>query len=221
MIIHDLRTPLTSVIAGIRTLAVVGELNPSQREMTDVAVSGAEGLLAAINDLLDVERADEDSMPLEYTIFTADELVTEALTQVASLVEAKELTVIHHIAHDLPPLQADERKLVRTLVNLLGNAIKFTPRHGTLSLDVRAEDFSAHFTVSDNGEGIPREALEGIFSKFGQVNHYEGDHPLGHGIGLYFCKMAIEAHNGSIWVESTLGEGSIFHFTIPLVGPES
>jgi len=220
MIVHDLRTPLTSVIAGMQTLEVVGELDGFQREMVGIAIGGGETLLGMINDLLDVEKMESGLMQLDYAALDAAELVTSAAHQVASLYEGKKLTLVRQIAPSLPPFQGDESKLRRVLVNLLGNAIKFTPSGGTLTVAAKLgeDEDSLVFSVSDTGEGIPPEAFERIFEKFGQVESRQGGRMMSTGLGLTFCKLAIEAHGGHIGVESGPGEGSTFSFTIPLGG---
>jgi signal transduction histidine kinase len=114
-------------------------------------------------------------------------------------------------------LRGDENKLRRTLVNLLGNAIKFTPSGGTVTIGVRhsREGPSVVFSISDTGEGIPAEAFGRIFEKFGQVQSRQGGRIMSTGLGLTFCKLAVEAHGGQIAVESVPGQGSTFCFTIP------
>jgi two-component system sensor histidine kinase/response regulator len=220
MIVHDLRTPLTSVIAGMQTLEVVGSLDQTQREMVAIAISGGETLLGMINDLLEVEKMESGAMPLDYAVLDADELVSSAARQVASLCKSKNLTLVRQIAADLPPFQGDESKVRRILVNLLGNAIKFTQDGGTLTLTARpGEDRrSVVFSLSDTGEGIPPEAFERIFEKFGQVTSRQGGRTMSTGLGLTFCKLAVEAHGGRIGVESTPGSGSTFTFTLPRDG---
>jgi signal transduction histidine kinase len=221
MIIHDLRTPLTSVIAGMQTLEVVGDLDEIQREMVGIAISGGELLLGMINDLLDVEKMESGSMQLDYAVLDAAALVASAASQVASLSESKNLTLVRQIAVELPAFRGDENKLRRVLVNLLGNAIKFTPAGGTLTVEVRLGENgqSLVFSVSDTGEGIPSEAFERIFEKFSQVESRQGGRTMSTGLGLAFCKLAIKAHGGHIGVESVPGEGSTFSFTIPLGWP--
>ena len=218
MIIHDLRTPLTSVIAGMQTLDVVGDLNDDQREMMGIAIIGGQMLLGMINNLLDVEKLESGSMPLDYSELSAADLVASAVGQVASLAESHQLTLLRQVAPALPPLPGDESKLRRTLVNLLGNAIKFTPSGGTITVAARhcGEERSVLFSVRDTGEGIPAEAFGRIFEKFGQVSSRQGGHEMSTGLGLTFCKLAVEAHGGHIEVESTPGHGSTFRFTIPL-----
>jgi two-component system, sensor histidine kinase and response regulator len=221
MIIHDLRTPLTSVIAGMLTLDAVGDLNEDQREIMGIAISGGETLMAMINSLLDVEKLEAGSMPLDYTNLSVADLVSSATGQIASLAESTHLNLVHRIAADLPPLRCDRDKLCRTLVNLLGNAIKFTPTGGTVTLDVQYGDkcHSIVFSVSDTGEGIPAESFEHIFEKFGQVETRAAGRTMSSGLGLTFCKLAVEAHGGQISVESTPDKGSKFSFTIPLQPP--
>ncbi|MBW3631087.1 MAG: response regulator [Gemmatimonadetes bacterium] len=218
MIIHDLRTPLTAVINGMQTMEVMGELNDPQRRMMNIAVSGGETLLEMINELLDVEKLESGSMRLDAVLISPAELVGAAVAQVATLAESKRLTLEREIADDLPLLAGDEGKLRRALVNLLGNAIKFTPPGGkvTVSAHQRVEERVLVFSVCDTGEGIPPEAFGRIFEKFGQVETRKGGRAMSTGLGLTFCRLAVEAHGGQIDVESTLGVGSTFRFTIPL-----
>lgn len=217
MIVHDLRTPLTSVITGIQTLDMVGDLNDDQLLLLGIAVTGGETLLGMINDLLDVEKLESGSMQLDYATLSAADLVTSAVSQVASLAASKQLMLAYHLAADLPPLRGDANKLRRTLVNLLGNAIKFTPSGGVVTVGVHhsKESQGIEFFVSDTGEGIPAEAFGRIFERFGQVESRQGGRVMTTGLGLSFCKLAVEAHGGNVGVESVPGQGSIFRFTIP------
>jgi two-component system sensor histidine kinase/response regulator len=218
MIVHDLRTPLTSVIAGMQSLEGGGGLDEFQQEMVGIAISGGGNLLGMINDLLDVEKMESGSMQLDYATLDAGELVASASGQVASLCESKNLTLVRQVAAGLPAFRGDESKLSRVLVNLLGNAIKFTPEGGELTVKVAPNENgqSLVFSVSDTGEGIPPEAFERIFEKFGQVESRQGGRKMSTGLGLTFCKLAVEAHGGHIGVESAPGAGSTFSFTIPL-----
>lgn len=218
MIIHDLRTPLVSVITGMQTLDLMGTLNAEQREMMTLSVSGGETLLGMINDLLDVEKLESGAMQLDYSEVAPSQLVSSALAQVTSLAAGKELTLLQERDEMLPLIRCDEGKLRRTLVNLLGNAVKFTPSGGTVTVGVCPADQggSVTFSVADTGEGIPAEAFGSIFEKFGQVKTRQGGRVMSTGLGLTFCKLAVEAHGGQIGLESRLGEGSTFCFTIPV-----
>ncbi len=143
-------------------------------------------------------------------------LINHCLDQVKNLTESKNLHVTTHIQSDLPPLSVDKDKIQRVLINLLGNAIKFTPSGGRITIEVRTSDENdLLFAVKDTGEGIPPEAFERIFEKFGQVESGPSAKLMSTGLGLTFCKMVVEAHAGRIWVESVLGEGSNFLFTLP------
>jgi len=157
-------------------------------------------------------------LKLEYANLCVDRVVEQATRQVAPLAAEKQITTRKDLASDLAHLYADEEKLVRTLVNLLGNAIKFTPTGGTVTLSVHRSDpeKALLFCVTDTGEGIPAEAFERIFEKFGQVDSRKAGRTMSTGLGLTFCKMVVEAHGGRIWVESELGKGSTFSFVIPL-----
>jgi signal transduction histidine kinase len=219
MIVHDLRTPLTSVITGMQTMELVGDLNEDQKEMAGIAISGGEALLGMINNLLDISKLEAGLLTLEYSELRPQELVKRALAQVASLAQDKNLALTQEVASALPAFTGDEDKLRRVLINLLGNAIKFTPTGGvSVSVTARQRDGADEllFAIRDTGEGIPPEAFAHIFEKFGQVESRQGGRMLSTGLGLTFSKMAVEAHGGRIWVESTLGQGSTFFFTIPL-----
>jgi signal transduction histidine kinase len=163
------------------------------------------------------------AMQLERRELTATGLIEAALTQTGPLATARKVTLTTKLEPDLPHLVADEAKLLRTLVNLLGNAIKFTPSGGAVIISAlrSADETALQFCVRDTGEGIPAEAFERIFEKFGQVESQQGSRGVSTGLGLTFCKLAVEAHGGQIRVESTPGEGSTFCFEIPfLFSPE-
>ncbi len=216
MIVHDLRTPLTSVIVGMEMVGSAGELSDGQREMMAIATSGGKTLLAMINDLLDVEKMESGAARLHYETLSAADLVTAALEQVGSLAAMQQTSLVTSIASPLPVFEGDANALTRTLVNLIANAIKFTSA-GTVTITAsHVEGDGIRFAVRDTGAGIPPEAFERIFEKFGQLDAHT---KVGTGLGLAFCKLAVEAHGGHIGVESTAGEGSTFSFTIPVAAP--
>jgi signal transduction histidine kinase len=213
MIVHDLRTPLTAVMIGVEMLEKHGALNETQREMMGIAIGGGKTLLGMINDLLDVEKMESGSTKLQYDSLSPAELVSDAVEQVSSLAEDGQTILVTEVAPGLPNFSADRNMLSRTLVNLIANAIKFT-RSGTVTIRAfRDEVNNLRFEIRDTGEGIPSEAFERIFEKFGQL---DSRNRVGTGLGLAFCKLAVEAHGGHIKVESTPGIGSTFSFTIPL-----
>jgi two-component system, sensor histidine kinase and response regulator len=218
MIVHDLRTPLTSLLTGLQSLPFV-EDTEQRAELIDIAIHGGETLLGMINDLLDINKMESDEISLDYTAVPVEKIIEHVLRQTASLANEKGVTIQQDIAPDLPALWADADKVRRILINLLGNALKFSPAGSTVLLKVErdgtAEGDWLLFSVQDSGEGIPREAFERIFEKFGQVESRKAGRRMSTGLGLTFCKMAAEAHGGRIWVESELGKGSVFSFTLP------
>jgi signal transduction histidine kinase len=218
MIVHDLRTPLTSVISGLQTLESMGGLDEVQREMMDISLSGGQTLLGMINDLLDISKMESGSLQLELGEISPASLVKSAILQVVSLASASEMKLVTEISPLVPTIYADGDKLLRTLVNLLSNAIKFSTHGGIVTIVAHPDDDgrSLQFSVTDAGEGIPPEAFDRIFEKFGQVETRTAGRKHSTGLGLTFCKLVAEAHGGRIWVESEMSKGSTFFFTIPL-----
>lgn len=217
MIVHDLRTPLTSLLTGLQTLGVAGDLDATQREFLEIAVQGGETLLSMVNDLLDISKLEAGSLKLDAEDVMPTDLVTLAMSQVAGLAARNGLRVAQRITPDLPSVTADRELVRRALVNLLGNAVKFTPRGGIVTVAAFYEESeqAVVFAVGDTGEGIPAQSVRRIFEKFGQVESRKAGHKMSTGLGLTFCKLVAESHGGRIWVESKLGKGSRFLFTIP------
>jgi len=207
------RTPLTAVMVGVEMMENDGELNEMQHEIMTIAAGGGRTLLGMINDLLDVEKMESGSAQLQYDEVNAASLVAVAVAQVAFLAEESRTSLVTDVADDLPVFSGDEKKLSRTLVNLIGNAIKFTGA-GTVIVSANYDGAMVRFSVRDTGQGIPAESFGRIFEKFGQLDSRR----VGTGLGLAFCKLAVEAHGGRIMVESTPGTGSTFSFTIPMGG---
>jgi len=218
MIVHDLRQPLQSLIGGLETLPILGDLNEEQLEFVQLSAEGGQTLLQMINDLLDIGKMESGTLTLERSRIDPHACATHALQQVRNLAREKDLELRCELPAGDAELEADADKLRRVLANLLGNAIKFTPRGGSVSLSgqLHPADDSYRISVTDTGEGIPPDAFERIFEKFGQVQDRKAGRAMSTGLGLTFCKMVVEAHGGRIWVESTLGRGSTFSLTLPL-----
>jgi two-component system, sensor histidine kinase and response regulator len=221
MIVHDLKTPLTSMMGGLNNIALAGSLNGDQQEMLGISIAGGDLLLGMINDLLDVDKLSSGAMQLNRVSLSVPDVIVGAVVQVSYLAEVKRLSIVYDIAEWLPAVTADKEKLSRIIVNLLGNAIKFTPSNGCITVSAKL-GFDRKFleiSVSDTGEGIPPEALGLIFEKFGQVPSRSGGRSTSTGLGLAFCKLAAQAHGGEIHVTSELGVGSKFTFTLPCDSP--
>ena len=220
MIVHDLRTPLSSLIVGLQLMQDLAPIADAQKECYDIAVRGSERLLNLINDLLDISKMESGTFELELAPLGVPTLLESSIEQISSSARDKQIALGQEVGAHSALLIADEDKLRRVIVNLLGNAIKFTPANGTITVSanrhVQEEESSLLFSVSDTGEGIPEESFARIFEKFGQVESRRSGRRMSTGLGLTFCKMAVEAHGGRIWVESVLGEGTTFFFSIPL-----
>jgi signal transduction histidine kinase len=213
MIVHDLRTPLTSLLSGLQTLEPV----EADREILEISIAGGHTLLGMINDLLDVSKMEEGLLTLDKSTFEFKDIVKEGFRQIEWLAEEKGLQLYAEISPELDAVHADADKVRRVIVNLLGNAVKFTPPGGHVTVSAFSDPIKDEVvvSVSDTGEGIPKEAFARIFEKFEQVETRTAGKAMSTGLGLTFCKLAIEAHGGRIWVESEPEQGSTFLFTLP------
>jgi len=219
MIVHDLRNPLGNVISSlqmIQTALLEGDKTLPMLDVLQVAMRSSQKLHRLIDSLLSLRQLEEGKADLNRRRLPPRVLTREALDLVRPMVERKQQELIIDIPPDLPPVCADREMASRILTNLLDNAAKFTPSGGRIELAITEKDGSLLFTVSDTGPGIPSESQEHIFERFTRLESAKGTQ--GTGLGLPFCKLAVEAHGGRIWVESTPGEGSEFKFSLPLEG---
>ena len=218
MIVHDLKTPLTSVVA---TLEMVGDgsFGPVTEQQRDALRDGerkAEDLLELIDDLLEIARLEETTLQIERAPLSPATFLRELLSDWQLRFQQAGARASLDVAADVPTIEADRALVVRVFGNLLQNAITHSPRAVTLRLSARRHDEGVLFTVADDGPGIPAEYHDVIFRKFERVKSSAHPHARSSGLGLAFCKMAVEAHGGRIWVESELGQGSTFSFTLPV-----
>jgi signal transduction histidine kinase len=221
MIVHDLRTPLVNVIGGLQLVVDRDYDQEMTEKFVPIAAAGAADLLEMVNTLLDINKMEQGKLELNLEEVNFDELVQEAAQQVSESIRQYE----HELAFDLdsqcPPIQADAAMLARVLVNLLGNAIKFTPQGGHIRLASHCCENALEFSVTDDGYGIPSEDQAHIFDKFGQAKTRQEGHMYSSGLGLTFCKMAVEAHGGQISLTSQVDRGSTFTVVIPVRHPEN
>jgi signal transduction histidine kinase len=224
MIIHDLRSPLTAVLSGlemIKDVAFDEDSDPLAVEAMQVAGRGCQSMLTLVNSLLDISRLESGQMPLERAPAPLSPLVRSVVSRMSPLAVGRGVVVHTALAPDLPMVEIDNEKIGRVLTNLLDNALKFAPAGGRITLRAAHQNDELGnvllCSVSDDGPGIPQEFQEKIFDRFAQVRHQAVPQRLrGTGLGLAFCKLAIEAHGGRIWVESDPGQGSTFYFTLPV-----
>jgi signal transduction histidine kinase len=214
---HELRTPLNAVIgfSEVLTERMFGELNEKQDEyVKDIYASGTH-LLSLINDILDLSKVEAGRMELELADFHLPQAIENAVVLVRERALRRGITLEQSIDPHLGEIQGDERKIKQVLLNLLSNAIKFTPEGGSIELRAVLEDTVVQTSVSDTGVGIAPEDREAVFEEFRQVG-VAAKKVEGTGLGLALSRRFIELHGGRIWVESQVGAGSTFTFTLPV-----
>ena len=218
MIVHDLKTPLTSVLATLEMArdGDFGQLNdPLARALSD-AEGKSEDLLALIEDLLEVARIEEQTITLQPEPIAPAALLAEILYDWGLRFQQEGATATADASDDAPVFSADKVLLKRVLSNLVQNAISHSSGPVQLAFAARSDPNGILLTVTDNGPGIPPEYQEIIFRKFERVRSPNAPRVRSSGLGLTFCRLAIEAHGGRIWVTSKEGEGSTFYVQLPL-----
>ena len=215
-IIHDLRSPLTNVLTGLQTLREMrnGKMDESEQELLDMALISSNRMLTLINSLLDLPRLEHRKMPVHTQEVSVDELVNSSLAIVALWATQNRVKIVYEADPQVHTVIADPDITVRVLVNLLSNALKYSPPDSTITVRARAlEQGLVTFSVTDEGPGIPPEWVEKVFDKYAQVEaRKEG---ASTGLGLTFCQLAVEAQKGRIWIESEVGKGTTVLFTLP------
>lgn len=219
MIVHDLKSPLTSVLATLEMLLEgdFGALSEQQRSALGDAEGKAEDLLALIEDLLEVRRIEETALTLNLEPIAPGALLTEIVHEWSHRFQQDGARATTDASDDAPVFHADRQLIKRVVGNLIQNALTHSATAVTLQLSVRKEGEGVLFTVADNGPGIPPEYHEIIFRKFEQVRTPNVPRVRSSGLGLAFCKLVVESHGGRIWVQSAgEGQGSAFHFSLPM-----
>lgn len=227
---HELRTPMACIQKSVTVLLKeeVGEVNKEQRWFLDLAGRNIERLTRLVNDLLDMAKLESGQMNLTISVVNTSELLTHILETFRLITQSKEVQLVLDAPVDKPiTVEADQDKLIQVLTNLVGNAVKFTPAGGTITLKVQLIDpgvqgTSAYveFNILDTGPGMSEEELTKLFKRFSQASTAEKVEARGTGLGLSISKEIVSLHHGRIWVESEIGKGSAFSFIIPKVQPE-
>ncbi|MCX5695865.1 MAG: ATP-binding protein [Candidatus Omnitrophica bacterium] len=214
---HELRTPLTSVkgYAAILLTGKLGELPKEVRERLEKINRHSDELVHMVNDLLDISRIESGKVTMKTEICNLREITSKAEDLLSGQLKERKLSLNIEIPPEANLVMADRTQIERVFINLIGNAMKFTPAEGKITIHARKTEKMAEVNVSDTGCGIPEEAQEAIFEEFYRVDNAINQEVKGTGLGLSLVKYIVEAHGGKIWVKSKVSLGSTFSFTLP------
>ncbi|HEX7807930.1 MAG TPA: ATP-binding protein, partial [Thermoanaerobaculia bacterium] len=208
---HDLRNPLTKIALSADLLR---EVEPhEQREFIDTILASARQMQRLIQDLLDVARVESGALSVETTPLDAEALVREVCASNEPLAELKRQRIVCHIPEPLPSVCADRERMMQVFGNLIGNAMKFTPERGAITIEARPVNGDVQFVVRDSGPGIPESDLKHVFTTYWQAKKTAH---MGAGLGLAIVRGIVEAHGGRVWAENAPNGGAVFRFTIPV-----
>jgi signal transduction histidine kinase len=211
---HDLRTPLNAVTLGASLLQTSESLSADDREQVDTIALSAKRMSRLIEDLLDVTRLDGGKrLPIDPATIEVASLLGETYELFKGQAATGSITLQTHAAESVPAVYADRHRVLQVLSNLIGNAMKFTPAGGIISVRAEPANEEVVFTVADTGPGIPAEHLASVFNPYWQAKRAER---MGAGLGLPIARGIVESHGGRIWVESEQGKGTRFMFTLPI-----
>lgn len=218
MIVHDLRNPvaaISGIVAMLKSVTTLETLPNDFDQMILLAERNVSKMLELVQEILDVSQLENDRLPLKKVPVQVDKLIREMMQLQSPIVILKEIDLEAHIEPQLPSVMADERLIQRVLQNLVDNAAKFSSRNSSILVTAQTpkdESNRIQISVQDHGIGIPPDLKGRVFEKFVTGHHAQ----RGSGLGLTFCRLAIQAHNGQIWAESEESLGSTFHFTLPV-----
>ena len=221
LVSHELRSPMTVITGAINTALTEAErLSPEEtRQLLEDAAKEADTLSNILGNLLELTRIRANRLTLHAEEISLKKVVQAAIDEVNRLSSDHPVDV--NLPRDLPPVYADELRLERILYNLLENAAKYSPAESRIQVTARTEDDHLVISVSDRGPGISRADQARLFAPFERLEEYRTDSTRGLGLGLLVCRRLVEAHGGRIWIESELGRGATFSFTMPLSQEET
>jgi signal transduction histidine kinase len=214
---HELRTPLNAVLGYTDLILndIYGDVSPKVRDVLGRVQNSGQHLLNLINDVLDLSKIEAGRLTLSLVDYAPAEIVHAAHMAAEPLAAAKNLALVLDIPDDLPPARGDERRLTQVLINLVGNAVKFT-ESGNVVISARAADGSLIVEITDTGPGIAPADQERIFEEFHQAGTAVTRKAGGTGLGLAIARRIVELHGGRIWVRSEPGQGATFAFSVPV-----
>lgn len=214
---HELRTPLTSIkgYASILLTGKLGNLPPEIKDRLDKVNRHSDELVRLVDELLDIARIESGRMVMKKSPLDLQSVIEKVADLLSLQLKERQIEFSYNVSSDANTISADLSQIERVFINLIGNAIKFTPQKGKITIQTHKVDRGIQVDIADTGCGIPEEALETIFEEFYRVDNPINQEAKGTGLGLTLVKHIIEAHNGRIWVKSKLNVGSTFSFTIP------
>ena len=220
MIYHDLRSPLANIVSSLDVLFSMVPENDKEtvQSILKIAENSTDRIQRLVSSLLDVNRLESGQPVADQKVVDPIALIKQAVLDVEPVARGRRQTISAKLSEELPPIWVDEDMARRVLINLMENAVKFTPTDGQIEAGAYHEDSWVHLWVQDNGPGIPPMDQDRIFDKFTRLRGTSKSGGLG--IGLAFCRLAVLGHGGKIWVESEPGKGSVFHFTFPVATEE-
>jgi two-component system phosphate regulon sensor histidine kinase PhoR len=218
---HELKTPLTAVQGFTETLLAGAIDDPQNRiRFLEIILEHSRRLARLTDDLLKLSKMDADRLELEIHRLGVSQFVESCIETAQRPAAEKDLRISVNLQEHLPDVAADRRRLAEVLQNLLDNAIQYTPPGGQIMVSAAADNGEVEFTVTDTGIGIPQADQPRIFERFYRVDVARSREVGGTGLGLAIAKHLVETHGGRLWVESEVGRGSQFHFTVPIFDPE-
>jgi len=212
---HELRTPLNAIIGFSQILLAKADTSPTVKGLIDKIHISGKNLLLLVNSILDFSKIESGKMEIHKFSFLMHELINEVKILIEPMADKRSLQIAYLIPQEVS-VYADRQLIKQVAVNLLSNAIKFSPEGGRVEFGYRVSDANHEFCVVDQGPGIPPEKFESLFEPFVQIREHQSDAVKGTGLGLSIVKKIIQMHGGKIWIESVVGSGSRFCFTIPL-----
>jgi signal transduction histidine kinase len=217
MIIHDLKSPLSGLMGSLDYLdsGAIGEFNDDQKKIISLAKKSSENMLVMIQNLLDAAKMEEKKLELRKEPVNVSDFFAGRKAQFEHMVANESKTLAFEVQEGLPDVEMDRQMMERVLDNLISNAVHHTTSGGKIEVKAEMKGDSVELSVADNGAGIPPEYLDKIFEKFVQLDRKKAKLRTGSGLGLTFCKLAVESHGGKIRVESELNKGSRFVIALP------
>jgi signal transduction histidine kinase len=215
---HELRTPMTAIRGSLSTIleGYAGELSKESREFLTAAYNENDRLIRLVNNLLNISRIESGMFKFNIAPVNLNDLIYDVTNSFMAAAKEKSLSFTYNQNKAVPAISADGDKIREVLINLIGNAVKFTHKGG-VTVNLEQKEGMLVTSIADTGSGISKDDQDLLFKKFSQVQDNYAKQTGGTGLGLYICKIIIEGLKGKIWLDSTLGKGSTFYFSLPIV----